>query len=489
MDNKTVSPPSTLFSNTTTSYKFFWGLAIVDIYNESGQDSFHFNIIVSRMLYYAWLINDWQKLNFGGADQLYTKAAYLDRTLQTSNKETLLDKLLSNLDNKYVNRSLTYFYENVPYRFLTPWVGTKITRNDLSNEEVMFGIEAPYYIKGRVITINPIWKDYFDSFYIQYRDRIIQELTSFLSSRNPGKSITKEDIENCLSNRESLHNDNSENEVGATTATRDSAINLVEEDPLKAEALSDSERVDTINQSAQKTGQPEVVATESDTRIEVDNGKVVYISNSELAAKVQSLLRKDRIEAISILANYYRNTPGLTMSLSDWNALLNTISVDKDTDDNKVIAPSAQSSEHIADNEMLTVPDSDYLKIENNQKKSSTVRCASNRTLTKYISGFEEILSVCNDSLPFPSVYINNISIHEGETVVGFIFRSNVNSFHYKFEISFHDVSYFYVAIKPKDNETMDISIKPRVNVMSVKLSNKVIVTCKSASVKSITQC
>ena len=141
MDNKTVSPPSTLFSNTTTSYKFFWGLAIVDIYKESGQDSFHFNIIVSRMLYYAWLINDWQILNFGGADQLYRKAAYLARTMQSSSSnETLLDKLLNNLDNKHVNRVLTYFYENVPYRFLTPWVGTKITRNELSNENVMFGI-------------------------------------------------------------------------------------------------------------------------------------------------------------------------------------------------------------------------------------------------------------------------------------------------------------------------------------------------------------
>lgn len=486
MDNKTVSPPSTLFSNTTTSYKFFWGLAIVDIYKESGQDSFHFNIIVSRMLYYAWLINDWQILNFGGADQLYRKAAYLARTMQSSSSnETLLDKLLNNLDNKHVNRVLTYFYENVPYRFLTPWVGTKITRNELSNENVMFGIEAPYCIKGRTITINPSWMDYFDSFYTQYRERIIYELTSFLLSRNPGKKITTEDIRRCLSDEKS-HNYDTPKIVELSPASQEPIICPINENLLIATDFSDSEEiVDITGQSTEGVGGQVIEAAKSaSTQTEISNGKVVYISNSELATQVLSVLRKDRIEAISILAFYYRDTPGLTMSLSDWDALLNTMSVDNDTDGIKETTPFIESSDHTTNN-----LEGSSQKQDDNYKKSSTGRCDSNRLLTKHISGFEEILKFCDDSLPFPSVNINSLSIHEAEIVVDLIFLSNSNNNEYEFEISFNDVSYFYVAIKPKDNETMDISIKPRVNVMSVKLSNKIIVTCKSASVKSIKQC
>lgn len=155
------------FDKKVTSYKYFWFVAIISLIKQRGKLTISYDDILIRMVALAWpiVLND--GIDLGDRDML---AKYL-KDIQ---RKTYL---ISGASGKVVESSLyDYYYtfgivdvlspllNNVPYRFLSPWV--KYT----SNEEVVKASQntdfsGPYVINTDGIVFNLDWWNYIEAHY------------------------------------------------------------------------------------------------------------------------------------------------------------------------------------------------------------------------------------------------------------------------------------------------------------------------------------
>lgn len=170
------------FDKKATSYKYFWFLAILKIYNETRMDSILFKDILIEMVSIAWRYVFVVECQFPSQDQLpiYLRAiqakTYLDRYAKEKKVEETVRE--SFYEWKW-NTLLMPLLNNVPYRFLSPWI--PFTNNDdVKSKSRNMEIGCPYGLQNDHITINPIWGDYF----VENYDKIIlfveKELRSYL---------------------------------------------------------------------------------------------------------------------------------------------------------------------------------------------------------------------------------------------------------------------------------------------------------------------
>lgn len=170
------------FDKKATSYKYFWFLAILKIYNETRMDSILFKDILIEMVSIAWRYVFVVECQFPSQDQLpiYLRAiqakTYLDRYAKEKKVEETVRE--SFYEWKW-NALLMPLLNNVPYRFLSPWI--PFTNNDdVKSKSRNMEIGCPYGLQNDHITINPIWGDYF----VENYDKIIlfveKELRSYL---------------------------------------------------------------------------------------------------------------------------------------------------------------------------------------------------------------------------------------------------------------------------------------------------------------------
>ena len=171
-----------VFDKKATSYKYFWFLSILKIYKETNNGSIPFKDILVKMVSVAWSWVFMENSEFPKADQL---PLYL-RTIQS---KAYLDRLAS---EKEVGGNVLEFYDewkwdallkpllnNVPYRFLSPWI--PFTNNDdvvaKSNDP---DTKCPYALHDDYLTINPIWGDYFLENYDKLTQFAEKELRLYL---------------------------------------------------------------------------------------------------------------------------------------------------------------------------------------------------------------------------------------------------------------------------------------------------------------------
>lgn len=182
-----VSCLSSIFSNTTATYKFYWFVSLLDIVVKERKTRISFWEIIAGMVAESWYPIHYFKLSFGKADSLYTQSQLLQQELSIpidENKYGIKRILLDNMANSRVKGMLRVFTLNVPYRFLSPWI--KYTYDaDVVNKSKNFENDCLYAIYGDEIVINERWVDYLAEHYKILRDFAFWNLTLFLQKRNP----------------------------------------------------------------------------------------------------------------------------------------------------------------------------------------------------------------------------------------------------------------------------------------------------------------
>lgn len=182
---------SQLFKNVSTSYKFFWMLALLDV-----AESPNFNgKLVMRAVTVRMVANAWSVLahgiDFPKLDKLPSVIAEAQKhNINTSTKQGIFRGVYAIQDANF-HRLMDQLEANVPYRFLSPWIpyfsDQQVVRD--SNDQTKM---APYSIKkqGRAseIHIKDEWKDYFRTDASTLRRMTYTALAKYLHSCNPSKT-------------------------------------------------------------------------------------------------------------------------------------------------------------------------------------------------------------------------------------------------------------------------------------------------------------
>ena len=182
-----VSVPllSSCFRSTSASYKYYWLLSILEAVEE-GKDQIDKQELFARMIANAWYTLNYFRPSFGKQDKFQEAIEFLKNLedIDISEKKTAIVNKLLNSSEKETQKQLKHFDNNVPYKFLSPWLGTgnKKEMYRLSQENYNF---PPYALYEDCILIQPDWFNYFKRNSGVLKDFCYWNLTLFLQSRNP----------------------------------------------------------------------------------------------------------------------------------------------------------------------------------------------------------------------------------------------------------------------------------------------------------------
>ncbi|MBP5347009.1 MAG: HNH endonuclease, partial [Bacteroidales bacterium] len=186
-DKLQINLLSSVFNNTTATYKFYWFVSILDLLVKEGKTRMTFWEIISGMIAESWYPIHYFRLSFGKSDSLNESSVSLQKQMDIpidASKLELKKAIEQNLGNSRVKSLLRVFTKNVPYRFLSPWITYTYDADVVAKSQVFYN-DCLYAIKDNTIEINPIWKDYLTEHYSILRDFAFWNLTLFLQKRNP----------------------------------------------------------------------------------------------------------------------------------------------------------------------------------------------------------------------------------------------------------------------------------------------------------------
>lgn len=201
-ENIDISKLSSVFSDTTNSYKFYWFLAILDSLKENGNSIISMNDIALRMIANVWYPLDYFKLSFGKQDGFKPIAQFVSQKIaidNSTNSESLFNQLHSKLSEKElieVFKKVKDLLNWVPYRFIRPFfanelrglidhqVNNKII--ELANEKFnVYSGAVVYRFVGDNIELSNSWLTYLQKHQVILRGFISWHLVRFLQKNNP----------------------------------------------------------------------------------------------------------------------------------------------------------------------------------------------------------------------------------------------------------------------------------------------------------------
>ncbi len=180
-----------VFSKTVATYKFFWFISIMQIFAKTDSQRICVWDIVIRMVANAWYPIHYFRLSFGKSDSLFDIVMELQRLTQLpidANLNKIVEVLNDRIGDAQIKRLLTILTQNVPYRFLSPWIKFQsevdvIKRSQNLEEGCLYSLfkkDNEFYIE-----LNPSWSRYLHQHYQILMDFAYWNLTLFLQIRNP----------------------------------------------------------------------------------------------------------------------------------------------------------------------------------------------------------------------------------------------------------------------------------------------------------------
>jgi hypothetical protein len=191
-DNLTTNKLASSFANTSTTYKFYWLIAIIELV-ENGQTNIKKRDIFSRMISNSWYTVNYFHVSFGKQD-LIQKAVQDILKFESLAIDIKKDNLISVLENSNkteTSKSLDHFNLNVPHWFLSPWFPRLKNENDSNYKKRIYSSSQNfengclYGLHDESIVINPIWTNYLKLNAKILKDFCYWNLSLFLQSRNP----------------------------------------------------------------------------------------------------------------------------------------------------------------------------------------------------------------------------------------------------------------------------------------------------------------
>ena len=190
-DRLTTNRLGKIFSNTVATYKFFWFVSILQIHAKRDNPRIDVWEILVQMVANAWYPIHYFKLSFGKQDKLSEIVIKLHETtgipIDASVRE-VADTLWAQINDRTIKRCITDLKNNVPYRFLRPWIDTSDNRLMVAHSQALEnGCLYSLHKIGPVfyIILNPAWDTYLHKHYNILMDFAYWNLTLFLQTRNP----------------------------------------------------------------------------------------------------------------------------------------------------------------------------------------------------------------------------------------------------------------------------------------------------------------
>lgn len=190
--NLPVAKLAASFNNTSTTYKFYWLLALIELV-EDGETSIYKRKLFARMIGNAWYTVNYFHVSFGKQD-LIQQAVQTIRELEKLTidcKKTTLVPILENSSLKSTQQTLAHFNKNVPHWFLSPWFNKTTGENDTAFRNRIYTLsqnfenDCIYALYDDYIIINPKWIEYLKANAKIIKDFIYWNLTLYLQVRNP----------------------------------------------------------------------------------------------------------------------------------------------------------------------------------------------------------------------------------------------------------------------------------------------------------------
>ena len=124
--NLPIANLAACFNNTTTPYKFYWLLSILNEV-ETGNLKIYKRDLYTKMISTAWYTVNYFHVSFGNQDKLQEAIKLIKEAenLNIDAKLSEIEKVLNSTDNKYTIKQLSHFNKNVPHWFLSPWFPKK----------------------------------------------------------------------------------------------------------------------------------------------------------------------------------------------------------------------------------------------------------------------------------------------------------------------------------------------------------------------------
>lgn len=193
--NPSTQKLAQVFKNVSASYKYFWFLGILEAiqYRPYQRRMIPMKELFAEMVGHAWYTVHYFKLSFGSWDSLEKAIDEIhskdpNRYPIDLAKKQLCDKLIDD-DRNFVIKALSQFQKQVPFRFLTPWLGSQHSNKAIFSLSQGFSNDCPYRLvhnpDGKFIEINPSWKAFLLDYNQILKDFCYWHLAQFVQKRNP----------------------------------------------------------------------------------------------------------------------------------------------------------------------------------------------------------------------------------------------------------------------------------------------------------------
>ncbi|SFW42260.1 Superfamily II DNA or RNA helicase [Prevotellaceae bacterium HUN156] len=155
------------FDKKSTSYKYFWFMALVELYKETQVERIQFRQILIKMVAKAWKYVFLLNGQFPKTDQLpfYLLKLRSITNLNSNSKESEVEDYLNkNFETQNLNTILSPLLKNVPYRFLSPWIAFS-NNDDVMKQSWKKTTRCPYELYNDHIVIDISWRAFLLVYY------------------------------------------------------------------------------------------------------------------------------------------------------------------------------------------------------------------------------------------------------------------------------------------------------------------------------------
>lgn len=188
MNREDIERFSHIFDNTTSTYKFYWMLSILDVANEGRvHGAIGFDELVARMISKAWWPLKHGFFSFGECDALIKRIDLLilcSPLNMASMEDRIRQYLINNRNAKLVQQIVKDMTKYVPYRLLYPWIGACKNSEAVAMSKST-NIRALYSIVENTIVINPCWRSFLVDYNYILKGFTLNHLYRFLERKNP----------------------------------------------------------------------------------------------------------------------------------------------------------------------------------------------------------------------------------------------------------------------------------------------------------------
>lgn len=180
-----ISKLAACFNNTTTTYKYYWFLSILEQI-ELGKHEIKKRELFEGMIAQAWYTVHYFHISLGKQDKLQEaiQAIRVIENIKINEDRSIIKSKLAQSDNSNTLKLLKHFDANVPHWFLSPWFPGCPAKKIYEYSREISSLSI-YSLYGDKIYINEDWLPYLINNIGILKSFCYWELANFLQKRNP----------------------------------------------------------------------------------------------------------------------------------------------------------------------------------------------------------------------------------------------------------------------------------------------------------------